>query len=66
MENKRDSELHDMRKNAGISLLELSNIIEVSYNTMVQKICGYKRYKPGERDKLIDYIKAKQNEKSTV
>lgn len=66
MENKRDIEIHTMRKETGITLIELSNVIGVSYNTLVQKIGGYRQYKPGEREKLIEFIKAKQNEKTAV
>lgn len=66
MQNNRDEEIDTMRKEKGISILQISNVIGKAYNTTVQRLNGFLPYKPGEREKIIKFIQDYNNESTEM
>lgn len=58
-ELKRDIEVDNLRRSARVSNMELANILHIGYGSMVQRIGGFARWQPGERDKVIEYINSR-------
>lgn len=55
-ELKRDIEVDNLRRAANVSNMELANHLHIGYGSMVQRIGGFARWQPGEREKVIEYI----------